>query len=58
MQVCERTPAAVPASRLSPQANLWSAYVETHKAAAAFRKEDEEEEEKLVLVAAVVEPNP
>lgn len=34
--------------------NLWSVYVDIHKAAAVFK----EEEEMLVLVAAVVKPNP
>lgn len=34
--------------------DLWSVYVDIHKAAAVFK----EEEEMLVLVAAVVKPNP
>lgn len=55
LQVCEHTPAAVPASWRSCRRNFWPVYVEIHKAAAAFR---EEEEEELVLVAAAVKPNP
>lgn len=51
LQVCEHTSCFL----AEVQANLWPVYVETHKAAAAFR---EEEEEKLVFVAAVVKPNP
>lgn len=54
LQVCEHTPAPGSWFLAELRPDLWSVYVDIHKAAAVFK----EEEEMLVLVAAVVKPNP